>query len=436
MSSRDASGSGSRLRTACLVIACAALLAACGSSGTVQGGNDTYSATTLTIYSDLPLLGPDGAEMASIVGGEELALYNQGGHVGALHISLESLNDYPDAAVSDPLIPDPLKRAQNEVGESAHTAASDLSTIAYIGDYDSDATWISLALNNQNDILQVSPGSSYVGFTDANPADLPGDPAAFYGYGKRTFARLVPSDLIEARAIVSWMRALGVRRLALIADNSNPGYDTVIAKLVAAAARPDAITVVAERTGVNIAGMTTTSAYACLARALAGSHPDAVLVAGAPSSGAPSLWRELHETLPRALLFAPSTLATGAFLRALGPAAAATYVTSPILEPGQYPPAAQRVFSQYRRLFGVAPSPYVLYGYDAMRDILLAIAKAGRQAANRPTLLSDFDALGRAGFNGALGDYRISANGDTSLTSIDGYRVTPAGGLLLARAFR
>jgi branched-chain amino acid transport system substrate-binding protein len=435
MSSRNPRRRGAGPRATCLILACAALVGACGTSGTVQGGNDTYSATTLTVYSDLPLLGPDGAQMAAIVGGEELALYNQGGHVGPLHISLESLNDYPDAAVSDPLIPDQLKRADPEVGESAHTAASDLSTIAYIGDYDSDATWISLALNNQNDILQVSPGSSYVGFTDANPADLPGDPAAFYGYGKRTFARLVPSDLIEARAIVSWMRSLGVRRLALIADNSNPGYDTVIARLVATDARADAIAVVAQRAGVNIAGMTSASAYAGLVGALAGSRPDAVLVAGAPSSGAPALWQQLHRTLPRALLFAPSTLASAAFLRGLGSAAGATYVTSPILEPSQYPPAAQRVFSEYRRLFGIAPSPYVLYGYDAMRDILLAIAKAGRQAANRPTLLSDFFALGRAGFDGALGDYRINANGDTSLTSIDGYRVTAAGGLVLARAF-
>ena len=109
-------------------------------------------------------------------------------------------------------------------------------------------------------------------------------------------------------------------------------------------------------------------------------------------------------------------------------------MTSPILEPSQYGAAAQRVFAQYRSLFGAAPSGYVLYGYDAMRDILLAIAKAGPKAANRPSLLAAFFALGRAGFTGALGDYRINADGDSSLTAFDGYRVSRSGALVLAHA--
>jgi branched-chain amino acid transport system substrate-binding protein len=430
-------------RIACLALVLAAVLAGCGTSGTVQGGNDTYSATTLTVYSDLPLLGPDGVQMTSIVNGEVLALYDQGGHVGKLHVSLESLNDYPDGSVSDPLLPDPLRTLDTQIGESAHTASSDLSTAAYIGDYDSDATWISLPLNNQNDILQVSPGSSYVGFTDANPADLTGDPGAFYGYGtqtvdghiiKRTFARLDPSDLVQAHATLTWMRSLGVRRLAVIEDASNPAYDSVIAKLVAAAAPSAGITVVASRSGVDTATLTSPGSYAAVADSLAGVRPDAVLLGGIGDAGAPALWRELHKVLAQAKLFAPSTLATPAFLAGLGASASATYVTSPILEPSQYGAAAQRVFAQYRSLFGAAPSGYVLYGYDAMRDILLAIAKAGPKAANRPSLLAAFFALGRAGFTGALGDYRINADGDSSLTAFDGYRVSRSGALVLAHA--
>ena len=62
--------------TRCRLLALGALLAGCGSSGTVQGGNDAFSATTLTVYSDLPLLGPDGAAMSEIVNGELLALYD------------------------------------------------------------------------------------------------------------------------------------------------------------------------------------------------------------------------------------------------------------------------------------------------------------------------------------------------------------------------
>ncbi len=421
-----------RVSRAWLALVLALVLAGCGGSGAVQGGNDTYSATTLTVYSDLPLLGPDGAQMAAIVDGEILALHDHGGHVGKLHVSLASLNDYPDPSVSDPLLPDRLRSAPNQIGQSAHAASSDLSTVAYIGDYDSNATWISLTLNNQNDILQLSPGSSYIGFTDPNAVDLVGDPGVFYPYGKRTFARLVPSDAAEAAATVSWLRSLRVRRLDLLADNSDPPYDAVISELVAADARSAGITVAGNHRGVDTAALTRPGAYSTLAGSVAAEHPDAVLLGGVPNAGAQALWRELHEALPQAKLFAPSTLATPAFLGGLGPAASATYVTSPILEPGQYPPAARRVFAEYQGLFNRAPSAYVLYGYDAMNDILLAIKKAGASAANRPTLLHAFFSLGRIA--GTIGDYTINANGDTSLARFDGYRVSPAGQLVLARA--
>jgi branched-chain amino acid transport system substrate-binding protein len=413
------------------MLAVLAVLAGCGTSGTVQGGNDTFSATTLTVYSDLPLLGPDGAAMAQIVNGEILALYDHDGHVGRLHVSLESLNDYADAAVSDPLLPDPLRSPQLQIAQSAHTASSDLSTVAYIGDYDSAATAISLQLNNQNDILQLSPGSSYVGFTDPSAVDLPGDPGVFYPYGgARSFARLVPSDAVEAKAIVSWMRSLGVRRLELLQDDSNPPYDAVIAGLVAVDAPAAGITVVGYHGGVDTQALSRPAAYAKLAGSLAAERPDAVLLGGVADSGSQALWQELHLQVPRAKLFAPSALATPAFLQGLGPAASATYVTSPILEPDQYPAAAQRVLAEYRRRFGPVPSAYALYGYDAMTDVLLAIAKAGREAANRPDLLAAFFKLGE--IHGTLGDYRINADGDTSLTRFDGYRVGPGGALVFA----
>ncbi len=430
----SATAPGRRWRRPLLSLALAAVLAGCGSGGTILGGNDTYSATTLTVYSDLPLLGPDGAQMTSIVDGEELALYNHGGHVGKLHVSLQSLNSYPDPSVSDPLLANPLRNLDARIGESAHSASSDLSTVAYIGDYDSAATAISLPLNNQNDILQISPGSSYVGFTDADPADLTGDPRAFDAYGTPTFARLVPSDLIEARATVGWMRSLGVTRLALLADNSNApeDYDAVIAAEVGADAPAAGITVVSRRSGIDTASLTSPADYAHLAAALAAEHPGAILLGGAPDGGAAALWRELHAAMPDAKLFAPSTLATAPFLRGLGGAAAATYVTSPLLEPSQYPASAQQVFAQCRRLFGLAASAQELYGYDAMNDVLAAIAKANRRAAYRPALLSAFFALGRAGFKGTLGDYTINANGDTSLAKFDGYRVDASGQLVAA----
>ena len=81
-------------RTAAIVlVALAAALGGCGgSSSTAAPGGFTYQ-KTLTIYSDLPLQGPQGALMTSIVYGEKLALYQAGGRVGKTPISFASLND-------------------------------------------------------------------------------------------------------------------------------------------------------------------------------------------------------------------------------------------------------------------------------------------------------------------------------------------------------
>jgi branched-chain amino acid transport system substrate-binding protein len=418
-----------RVGAAGLLFVLAAVLAGCGTNATVQGGNDALSATTLTVYSDLPLFGAGAAQTADIANGEALALYDAGGHVGTLHVSLASLNDAADPITGT--------TATSQTGFSAHTASSDLSTVAYIGDLDSASTAISLPLNNENDILQISPGSSYIGFTDSNPFDFTGDPSYFYPNGVRTFARLVPSDAAEAAATVKYMRSLGVTRLEVLGDNSYPPYDSAIADLVASDAPAAGIAVVGHRSAIDTQTNVRPAGYTTIAAAVVAAHADAVLLGGVPNAGAQALWSELHARLPKLKLFAPSTLATPAFLHGLAGvsgAANATYVTSPILELGQYPASGQRVFAAYRRLFpGTAPSAYALYGYEAMTDVLRSIRRAGRQAANRSgsALVIAFFHLGE--IHGVIGDYRINANGDTSLDSFDGYRVSGAGTLVLAQ---
>ena len=166
------------------MLALGLLLAACGGKrATVQGGNDTFTATTVTVYADLPLQGPDFSRQLSIADGAALALYAAGGHVGALHVSFVLLNDagYQSGSWTAP-----------QTGDSARTASTDQSSVAYIGDFDSGATAISQKLNNENDIVQILPGSGYVGFTDASPVDQPGDPEAYYPDGSRTLVRLIP----------------------------------------------------------------------------------------------------------------------------------------------------------------------------------------------------------------------------------------------------
>ena len=191
---------------------------------------------------------------------------------------------------------------------------------------------------------------------------------------------------------------------------------------------PPSITVVGQQP-LDTETNTAPQGYAAIAATIAASRADAVVLGGRPGPGAVALWTELNKLLPHAKLFAPSTLATPAFLSgvaSLSSAASATYVTSPILLPRQYPRVGRRVFAAYRRRFGVAPTPYALYGYDAMRLVLRAIGRA--RSRNRAAVRSAFFHLPE--MHGALGDYRIYADGDTSLDVLDGYGVNAAGALV------
>jgi len=395
------------------LLALTAALAGCGGSGTNATTSDGIPGRPLVVYSDLPLDSPAALDMSSMELGEQLALHQAGGRAAGFRVTLDSNNDTNAAGTWSP----------GATAQTAAAASADSDVVAYIGDFDSGATATSLPTTNDAGILQVSPWSPYLGLTDQNPVDDRGDPVRFYPSGHNTFARLVPSDAVQAQGMVTYMRSLGVTRLYVLEDVSDP-FDADVAELIANDAQPS-ITVVGQQpfdTETN----TAPQGYAALAATIAATRADAVVLGGRPGPGAQALWSELHSVLKHAKLFAPSTLATPAFLSGLGDAASATYVTSPILELRQYPRAGRRVLAAYRRRYGLAPTPYALYGYDAMRMVLAAIERA--HSRSRAAVRAAFFHLPE--MRRALGDYRIYADGDTSLDLLDGYTVNSAGQLV------
>ena len=158
-------------------------LAGCGGVG-VSGAATTAVGSQMTIYSSLPLQGPSGAASQQIVNGEKLALADAAGRVGAFKVSYVSEDDSS---------PTSGKWTPGVTASNAKTAADDTTTIAYLGDYDSAATAVSLPLINAAGILQVSPASPYVGLTSSRDAGQD-EPERFYPTGRRTFGRLQPGD--------------------------------------------------------------------------------------------------------------------------------------------------------------------------------------------------------------------------------------------------
>ena len=387
----------------------AALMAVASGCGSVSGA-DTSQGNQLTVYSSLPLQGPSGAISQQIVNGEKLALHDSGGHIGPFRISYDSMDD--SSPTSGQWNPD-------VTASNAKMAANDPSTIAYLGDYNSAATAISLPLINAAGILQVSPASPYGGLTSSAYAGQD-EPERFYPTGRRNFARLQPGDPAQARAQVRLMRELGVKKLYVL-DDQDP-FELPLAQMVVADSEHAGISVAAH----DSLDTTATTSFAGEVAKVAESGAQAVFFAGGTTPEIVSLWQQLHSADPRLWLLGSSTMINPTFTSAIGAGAAArTLLSTPVLPVSYYPASAQRVLAAYRRQFDERPEAYALFGYEAMSATLQAIRDAGAHGNNRQAVI---DALFAAGpRDSVIGRYAIEPDGETTLSSYGLDRVSAAG---------
>jgi branched-chain amino acid transport system substrate-binding protein len=371
-------------------------LSGCGGVGV--SGAASISGNQLTIYSSLPLQGPAAPISQQIVNGEKLALADARGRIGQFKIGYVSLDDSSSKSGQW----DPGVTATN-----AKTAAADPTAIAYLGEYNSAATAVSLPLINAAGILQVSPASPYVGLTSSLDAGQD-EPERFYPSGMRTFGRLQPGDPVEAAAQVQLMKDLGVRKLYVL-DDQEP-FVMPLAQIVAGDAERAGIVVVGHDSlavagGANFAGE---------AEKIAGSGAQAVFFAGGAGAGAVSLWRQLYGADPGLVLLGTNALVDSSFAREIGVAAGRTHLTTPALAPSLYPFPAEHVLDDYRRRFGAEAGAYALYGYEAMSLVLAALGEARSHGNDRQTVINRFFAVRNR--DSVLGRYSIQGNGETTLS--------------------
>jgi branched-chain amino acid transport system substrate-binding protein len=386
----------------CLVVPAAFGVAACGSSNKSGGG--TSGSKTLTIYSSLPLQGDGRAQSLSVINGEKLALQEAGGKVGKFTIKYVSKDDStPAAGKWDP----------GAVSADARAAAQDKSTIAYLGEFNSGASAISIPILNQAGILQISPSNTYVGLTRAKGADK-GEPDKYYPTGKRTFGRVVPADHIQAAAQVTYQKDNGCTKEYIL--NDKEVYGKGIADLVAADAKAAGITVLGND-GIDPKAAN----YRAIAAKMKSLGADCFFFGGITDNNAVQVWKDVYAANPNIKLFGPDGVAETAFSSKIGTSEKNTFITNPTLDPKLYPPSAQKFFDTYKSKFGKDPEPYAIYGYEAMKVALLAIQNAGAQGNNRQAVIDQFFKIKNR--QSVLGTYSIDANGDTTLTDYGGNRI-------------
>ena len=396
---------GLRAAIACVL---GALVLGAGVAGC--GGDERRSAVetgpdTLTIYSSLPLQGPDRERARDMVNAIKLALQEAGGKVGPFTITYVSL----DAAK-----PGARTWTGDKVLDNARQAVRDLNSIAYIGDRDSAATALSVPLTNEGNILQVSPSSTYDGLTRSSRRQ--GEPERFYPSGERTFARVVPADHVQASALIGYMKVLDVRSVALLADREIYGGGIA-----------DEVVKAAERQGITVYDRGHVDALkddlSGPARKVAETGADAFLFAGTTDTGAAAIFEAVAAAAPDMRLFGPAAVADQAFADAL-PAAVQRrmHVTTSALPPRLLPAAARIFRDRYRTTFGRSPAPEALQAYEAASAVLYAIGRAGEKGNDRRAVTDAFFSIRDR--ESVLGRYSIDRFGDTTLSRYAGNRMS------------
>jgi branched-chain amino acid transport system substrate-binding protein len=406
--------------SACLLTTLAFGVAACGGggdSGGSGGGGGGGGRTTLTIYSSLPLQGDSRAQSESVVNGEKLALEEAGGQVGKFKITYKSLDDATAAAG---------KWEPGQTSANARKAAQDPSTIAYLGEFNSGASAISIPILNEAGVLQISPSNTAVGLTRAEGA-APGEPDKYYPSGKRTYGRVVPADHIQAAAQVAYQKDEGCTKLYIL--NDKEVYGKGLADQVEKSAKAQSLQVMGND-GID----TKAANFRTLATKIKSTGADCMFFGGITANKGVQVFTDVHAANPDMKLFGPDGVAEESFFSKISPSVARnTFITNPTLDPKLYPPSGQEFFKNYKQKYGKDPEAYAIYGYEAMKVALLAIQNAGDKGNDKQAVIDAFFKIKDR--DSVLGKYSIDENGDTTLSDY-GADVVKGGKLVFSKVLK
>jgi branched-chain amino acid transport system substrate-binding protein len=366
----------------------------------------------LTIYVSVPLIGPSAVSGRAVVDGATLAIDRVHARVGRYRITLKAVDDVP---------PGGLYWSGAATTLAAQTAAANATTIAYIGDFNSGASAVSIPILNRLAIAQISPYSSAVGLTSDGIGSSPGEPQAYYPTALRTFARVVPNDYVQAEAQVTLQQGLGCKATYVLSDGEYDGDSAKEAFLEVAQQRH--LQVVAQQSYVP-----KPSSYPAIGQTVAADGADCLLISAISGRDAAELVTEIAEENPSLRLFATAGLAETSFT---DPADGGVptkidrrlYVTAPTGNPSAGGALRQDFTRTYEQRYGT-PEPAAIDGYEAMRLTLGAIERAtdqGRHPAERERVVHALFATRRHA--SPLGRYSIERDGDTSLDTYDVYHV-------------
>src|SRR5829696_5191617 len=392
-------------------------VSACGDDddeGDGGGGGNAVEGKTLTIYSSLPLQGTSKGQSEAVISGEKLALKNAGNKAGDFTIKYVSLDD---STAQNPGTADEAQTASN-----ARKAVQDESTIFYLGEFNSGGTKVSLPILNKANIPQISPSNTYVGLTTDKPGSEAGEPEKYYPAQKRTYARVVPADDIQAAALVTTMKEDGCKSVHIFNDKTTYG-----------AGLGRNIELAAEDQGLKVEGNDGTDRNAPNYRSLAAKvKADCFIGSGVTGENYVQVFKDVAAANPNVKLYGPDGVAEAAFTDPSeggipADVGARTKITVATLGLEEFKKRnnaeAEKFFTAFEKEYGdPSTDPYAIYGYETMAPALATLKAVGDKANDREAVYTQL-LTNTKDRESALGVYSIDENGDTTLTDYGLYTI-------------
>ena len=384
-------------------------LAGCDQAGDEQGDREVYR-----IYVSGPAEGRQIGQ--DIIDSVQIAVDEFGQGIEGAKIEAVRLNDANQLGEFLPAL----------VRRNARKAARDPRTIAYIGDVDSGASEISAPILNRAGVLQVSATSTALGLTRPGPKQV----AKLQPSGTRTFARVVPNDLVQAAAVGQFMAEESVYSVFLVDDGG--AYGTGLTRLVKRA--------LDTYYKVDVKGtgrITSGSDVKAMTERVVKAQPDAVFLAGSDYAVAQAFLRSVNRADPTIKLFGGDSFAITQFTRSLGPVGLDTYLTTPMLPTGNYARSGSEYLRTFEKRYGREPDPIGIFGYEAGAAVIDSFRLAYDERVRSGTPENLRRAVRNVFFSiterpSPLGSYSIDIYGDTTLSFYGAYRVED-GELVLGR---
>jgi branched-chain amino acid transport system substrate-binding protein len=395
----------------CLLAAFAVGMTACGGDDDDDGGGGGAAGGELTVYSSLPLQGAQRLQTLAVVDGIKLALKERGGKVGEFTFKYESLDD--STAQAGTWTPE-------ATSANARKAAQDESTIAYIGEFNSGASAISIPILNEVPIPQISPANTGVGLTSDEPGADEGEPEKYYPTGVRHYLRVVPKDTIQGAALATLMKEDGCTKLAIL--NDKEVYGAGLARNIEGSAKEQGIEVTTNE-GIDPKAPN----FRSQASAIKSDGADCFVFSGVTPNGAVQLYKDIAAALPDAQLYGPDGVSNPEFYNpdegGVPPdIASRVKITVATLNPEQYPPEGRKFFKEFSKEYGVKnPDVYSIYGYESMSLVLDTCKELGSDCSDKQKMVEALHNI--KGRKSVLGTYDIDKNGDTSITDYGVYTV-------------